>query len=370
MLTGKKSEGDGSMQMNDRKIKILQAIIKDYIDTAEPVGSRTIARKYNLGVSSATIRNEMSDLEEMGLIVQPHASAGRIPSDKGYRYYVDSILQKKELITEDDQNFLKNAVSRNINQIEYLMEETARALSVMTNYTTFISEPVIRKTALKQVRLLPLDDISVMLVVATGENHIKSYVIPVKESMAEAEINRMNEDINTLLKGKTRDDLTDSVISSLGKIVGEHAELLKPMLKNIRKTIASAESVQIHLSGEKNILDFPEFSDIEKARTLFNTLEEKDALLNIIGETGEGQTDVSIGAENELEEMKDCSVIKTSYKVGDDVYGTIGIIGPTRMDYGQVISVLNGMAKNIENIMNSSARRKNKAIEGKDKLNE
>ena len=155
----------------------------------------------------------------MGLIVQPHASAGRIPSDKGYRYYVDSILQKKELITEDDQNFLKNAVSRNINQIEYLMEETARALSVMTNYTTFISEPVIRKTALKQVRLLPLDDISVMLVVATGENHIKSYVIPVKESMAEAEINRMNEDINTLLKGKTRDDLTDSVISSLGEIV-------------------------------------------------------------------------------------------------------------------------------------------------------
>ena len=167
-------------------------------------------------------------------------------------------------------------------------------------------------------------------------------------------------------------DVADAAIFGPGvaEIVGEHAELLKPMLKNIRKTIASAESVQIHLSGEKNILDFPEFSDIEKARTLFNTLEEKEALLNIIGETGEGQTDVSIGAENELEEMKDCSVIKTSYKVGDDVYGTIGIIGPTRMDYGQVISVLNGMAKNIENIMNSSARRKNKAIEGKDKLNE
>lgn len=358
------------MQMNERKIRILQAIIKDYIDTAEPVGSRTIAKKYDLGVSSATIRNEMSDLEEMGLIVQPHASAGRMPSDKGYRYYVDSILQKKELMSKEDQNFLKDAVTRNISQIEYLMEETARALSVMTNYTTFISEPVIRKTALKQVRLLPLDDISVMLVVATGENHIKHYVIPVKESIGEAALNRMNEEINTLIKGKTRDDLTDEVISDLAVITRDHSELLKPMLKNIRKTIASAESVQIHLSGEKNILDFPEFSDIDKARTLFNTLEEKEALLNIIGETGSGKTDVSIGAENELEEMKNCSVIKTSYKVGDDVYGTIGIIGPTRMDYGQVISVLNGMAKNIENIMNSSARRKNKAIEGKDKLNE
>lgn len=361
---------DRDMQMNDRKIKILQAIIKDYIDTAEPVGSRTIAKKYDLGVSSATIRNEMSDLEEMGLIVQPHASAGRIPSDKGYRYYVDSILQKKELMTKDDQNFLKDAIGRNISQIEYLMEETARALSVMTNYTTFISEPVIRKTTLKQVRLLPLDDMSVMLVVATGENHIKHYVIPVRENIGEAALNRMNEEINTLIKGKTRDDLTDEVISDLAVITRDHSELLKPMLKNIRKTIASAESVQIHLSGEKNILDFPEFSDIDKARMLFNTLEEKEVLLNIIGDTGSGKTDVSIGAENELEEMKNCSVIKTSYKVGDDVYGTIGIIGPTRMDYGQVISVLNGMAKNIENIMNSSARRKNKAIEGKDKLDE
>ena len=141
-------------------------------------------------------------------------------------------------------------------------------------------------------------------------------------------------------------------------------------IKNIRKTIASAESVQIHLSGEKNILDFPEFSDIDKARTLFNTLEEKEALLNIIGDTDGRKTDVSIGAENELEEMKNCSVIKTSYKVGDDVYGTIGIIGPTRMDYGQVISVLNGMAKNIENIMNSASKRRKRAIERKDKLNE
>ncbi len=357
------------MQLNDRKIRILQAVIKDYIDTAEPVGSRTIAKKYNLGVSSATIRNEMSDLEEMGLIVQPHASSGRIPSDKGYRYYVDSIMQNMKLMDGETQELVKNLVNKNISQIEYLMEETAKALSALTNYTTFISEPVIRKTTLKQVRLLPLDDISVMLVVATGENHIKHYVIPVHDSISEGELNKINEDINAVLKGKTRDDMTDEVISSLSLATRNHQELLKPMLKNIRKTIVSAESVQIHLSGEKNILDFPEFSDIDKARTLFNTLEERDALLNIIGDVGSGQTDISIGTENELEEMKNCSVIKTSYKVGDDVYGTIGIIGPTRMDYGQVISVLNGMAKNIENIMNTN-KRGNKAIERKDKLNE
>lgn len=360
------------MQLNERKVKILQAIIKDYIDTAEPVGSRTIAKKYNLGVSSATIRNEMSDLEEMGLIIQPHASAGRIPSDKGYRYYVDSIVQKNA-VTEDDQsriNYIKSVISKNINQIDYLMEETAKALSALTNYTTFISEPVVRKTTLKQVRLVPLDNISVMLVVATGENHIKNYIIPTHEEIDDAKLNEMSIAVNNLLNGKTRDDMTDDVIRDILLVIRDHQELLKPMLKDIRKTITSAESIQVHLSGEKNMLSFPEFSDLDTARTLFKTLEEKQALLNIIGEGAVGSTNVSIGEENELEEMKNCSVIKTCYKVGNDIYGTIGIIGPTRMDYAQVISVLNGMAKNIESVMNSIAKRKNKAIEGKDKLDE
>lgn len=357
------------MQLNERKIKILQAIIKDYIDTAEPVGSRTIAKKYNLGVSSATIRNEMSDLEEMGLIVQPHASAGRIPSDKGYRYYVDSIVQKN-IHTVDDQNYIEGIITNNINQIDYLMEETAKALSALTNYTTFISEPVVKKTTLKQVRLIPLDEISVMLIVATGENHIKHYIIPTNKAIDETRLNEMSVAINHLLKGKTRDDMTDDVVRDILIITREHQEILKPMLKDIRKTITSAESIQVHLSGEKNMLSFPEFSDIDTARSLFKTLEEKQALLNIIGEEFDGSTDVLIGEENELEEMKNCSVIKTSYRVGKDIYGTIGIIGPTRMDYAQVISVLNGMAKNIENVMNSVSKRKNKAIEGKDKLNE
>ncbi|MEA4973486.1 Heat-inducible transcription repressor HrcA [bioreactor metagenome] len=360
------------MQLNERKVKILQAIIKDYTDTAEPVGSRTIAKKYNLGVSSATIRNEMSDLEEMGLIVQPHASAGRIPSDKGYRYYVDSLVQKN-FSSEDDESYIKyikEIIANNINQIDHLMEETAKALSALTNYTTFISEPVVRKTKLKQVRLLPLDDISVMLVVATGENHIKNYIIPTQESIDDTKLNEMSNSVNDLLKGKNRDDMTDEVIRDILLIIRDHQELFKPMLKDIKKTIISAESVQVHLSGEKNMLSFPEFSDVDTARILFKTLEEKQALLNIIGEGTDGSTDVSIGGENELEEMKNCSVIKTSYKVGNDIYGTIGIIGPTRMDYAQVISVLNGMAKNIENVMNSIAKRKNKAIEGKDKLDE
>ena len=164
------------MALNDRKIQILQAIINDYIETAEPVGSRTIAKKYNLGISSATIRNEMSDLEEMGLILQPHASAGRIPSDMGYRLYVDHLMQQKEL-TADEQKYLQSVISRDINQIDYLMEETAKALSLLTNYATFISEPVGQRTRIKQIRLLPLDSTSLLLVIATGDNFIKNHVI-------------------------------------------------------------------------------------------------------------------------------------------------------------------------------------------------
>ena len=153
------------MALNDRKIQILQAIINNYIETAEPVGSRTIAKKYNLGISSATIRNEMSDLEEMGFILQPHASSGRIPSDMGYRLYVDHLMQKKEL-GEEEQRYLQSIISRDISQIDFLMEETAKALSVLTNYTTIISEPKGQRTRMKQIRLIPLDSVSVLLVIA------------------------------------------------------------------------------------------------------------------------------------------------------------------------------------------------------------
>ena len=357
------------MQLNDRKIGILKAIIKDYIDTAEPVGSRTIAKKYELGVSSATIRNEMSDLEEMGFIVQPHASAGRIPTDKGYRYYVDTLLNSDNEFQEHT-DYIKSLIGKNISQIEYLMEETAKALSAITNYTTFVSNPVIKKTTLKQVRLLPLDNDAVMLIVATEENHIKNYVIPVSSTLDNEKLNVISESLNVLLEGKTRDDFSDELAKNLSSILRDHQEILKPMLKSIRKTFVSAESVQIMVSGEKNILDFPEFNDIGKAREIFNTLEEKDALRSLIENASNGVTDVYIGGENEIKEMKDCSIIKTSYKVGNDIYGTIGIIGPTRMDYGQVISMLNGMAKNIEKIMDDSAKKQNKGIEGKDKLDE
>lgn len=338
------------MALNDRKIQILQAIINDYIETAEPVGSRTIAKKYNLGISSATIRNEMSDLEEMGFILQPHASSGRIPSDMGYRLYVDHLMQKKELGAEE-QKYLQNIISRDISQIDYLMEETAKALSLLTNYTTFISEPIGQQTRIKQIRLLPLDHTSVLLVIATEDNFIKNHVLKMRSVPSEEKIFYIGICLNRVLQGCSLKEIDGAVISRMQEELAEYPELLPMILKAIEITMRAAEKIQVHMSGTRNMLAFPEFSDIQKAKSLFQTLEEKDVLVTMLKESKGSDMQILIGSENSVQGMKDCSVITATYKMGDNTRGTIGIVGPTRMDYSQVISILNGMVKNIENVL-------------------
>ena len=335
------------MALNERKIKILQAIINDYIETAEPVGSRTIAKKYNLGISSATIRNEMSDLEEMGLILQPHASAGRIPSDMGYRLYVDHLMQKHEL-GEKEKNVMQSVIANNISKIDYLMEETAKAISHLTNYTAIITEPVNHSTRIKQIRLMPLDSASLLLVIATENNFIKNHVVKVGIAPSDEEVLHLGSCINAVLQGHTLQEIDGVLIGRLKNALGEYQEFLPNILKDIESTIRAAEKVQVHMSGTKNILAFPEFSDIDKARSLFQALEEKDVLVTLLEEGQGNDLQVLIGSENTVQSMKDCSVITATYKMGEETRGTIGIVGPTRMDYSQVISVLNGMVENIE----------------------
>lgn len=348
------------MSLNERKIKILQAIINDYIQTAEPVGSRTIAKKYNLGISSATIRNEMSDLEEMGYIIQPHASAGRIPSDLGYRLYVDQLMQHKEPI-ENSQIYthLASIINRNISQIDYLMEETARALSMLTNYTTIISEPLIRQTKLKQIRLIPFDSQSLMLIIATEENFIKNYILKMRQAPDDEKVFRISTRLNNILKGHSLEDIDEEIVNLLKSQFQDYIEIIDPVINAIETTIKASEDVQVHLSGAKNILAFPEFSDTNKAKMLFQTLEEKDVLITLLGERTNDDMQILIGNENTIEQMKDCSVITTSYRMGEHTRGSIGILGPTRMDYSQVVSTLNSMVTNIERILKMLAEGKN-----------
>jgi len=338
------------MILNDRKIRILEAIINDYIQTAEPIGSRTIAKKYGLGVSSATIRNEMSDLEEMGFIIQPHASAGRIPSDKGYRLYVDRLMRRREL-TEEETRYLRQIIASNINQIDYMMQETARAIALLTNYATVVTEPSVKKTRIRRIQFVPVDERSFVMVLVTDSKVVKNHVIYMDKSPDDEALQSLSNLVNSNLRDFSLEDLDNEIVGKLAAQAGEHEELVLDVLKAVVDVIQAEDDVQIYTSGVKNILSFPEFSDVEKAKAMFQALEQKDMLITLMGRDNSENIQVVIGAENNLALLEDCSVIKANYTVGGQNFGSIGIIGPKRMDYAQAVSVLSGILTYINAVI-------------------
>ena len=336
--------------LNDRKYKILEAIINDYIQTAEPIGSRTIAKKYGFGISSATIRNEMSDLEEMGFIKQPHTSSGRVPSDKGYRLYVDSMMRQR-MLTDDETMFLQRIIINNINQVEYMMQETAKAVAYLTNYPTIVSEPYIKKTKIQHVQLVPLDDKSLLLVLVTDAKAVKHQLIAIQDAPGYEVLTTLSRLLNDHLIDKTIRDIERATVEKLLAAFGANAYVLMPVLGVIVDIIQAEDDVRIFTSGVKNILAFPEFSDIHKARAIFQALEEREMLITILGSEQNERIQIVIGSENNLEPLRDCSIIKANYSFDNQRTGCIGVIGPTRMDYAQAVSVLEGILININAVI-------------------
>jgi len=334
--------------LNRRKIKILEAIIRDYIVSAEPIGSRTIAKNYDLGVSSATIRNEMSDLEDMGYILQPHASSGRVPSDKGYRLYVDEVMQKKNL-PKEQREYLKAATAVNLNQIDRIMQDVARAVYRITNYTTVAAEPSHVKHRIKHIQIVPVDEHALALMLVTDLKAIKNQVIFVPKAPSPGMSAKISEELTRILQGVCAEDLnilfTGRVRQCFADIrAGDY--LAEPLLQAISAALSTADNAQIYLYGIKNILDFPEFADLDKARAIVGALEEKEGLLTLL----DGNFDriqVIIGTENENIVLKDCSVIRAKIRINEHFSGNIAIIGPTRMDYSGAMSVINAILKNI-----------------------
>lgn len=355
------------MKLNERKIRILEAIITDYIATAEPIGSRTIAKKYNLGISPATIRNEMSDLEDLGYIEQVHTSSGRVPSQLGYRLYVDNFMKQKEL-SGDEIEFLKNAISLNVSRVEYLMEQTARALAMLTNYTTVVTEPKNKKSMIKikHVQLVPIDERAIAAVIVTDNKAIKNHVIRLKSVPDINELNQISNSINAELSGISLDSFDKLSVTSVMDKFSSHQELIAKVIKAIIATIQKEEEVHLYTSGVRNILGFPEFSNVEKAKSIFQALEEKDMLITLLGK-GEDQDEeriqILIGGENKLAELKDCSIIRANYKFNNS-YGKIGVIGPTRMNYSQTVSVINEIVKTLDSAINSILDDKNGGNDG------
>lgn len=324
-------------ELNERKRTILKSIIDDYIQSAQPVGSRTIARKHELGLGSATIRNEMADLEELGYITQPHTSAGRIPSDKGYRFYVENLMQIHSL-AKGEMVIIRNAMDEKIEEINQLIRRASNIISNITGYTAVVMSPQLSKTVIKSVQLLNIDERRTLVVVVAGGGIVHNRLINHEKTIENIRIARLNQAFNIIISGKTIDQISMPMIRDLQKDMNIPSEVILPIFEAIEDCVRKIETADVYLDGITNILNYPEFNDLIKAREVLDLLKEKDIISQLALEASKKQLDFRIGSENEISEMKDLSIITTIYgREGKDM-GTIGVIGPTRMTYGKVVS--------------------------------
>jgi len=338
------------MQLDDRKKKILQAIIRNYLETGEPVGSRTISKYTDLNLSSATIRNEMADLEEMGYILQPHTSAGRIPSDKGYRLYVDAMMEEKEKELEE----LKEMMIEKEDKMDHLLKQVAKLLAVNTNYATMISAPAVHKNKLKFIQLSRVDRNQLLAVIVMEGNVIKNNILHVAEELNDETLLKLNILLNTNLNGMALEEINLGTISLMKQQAGAHSEIVAEVIDAIAEGIKAEEDLQIYTSGANNIFKYPELADNQKASEIINTFEEKQMLTELVQErlADEENTGIQvyIGDETPIQTMKDCSVVTATYELGEGMRGAIGIIGPKRMDYDKVVSTLKTITHQLDDL--------------------
>lgn len=352
------------MELDDRKFRILEAVIRNYLQTGEPVGSRTISKDSDMALSSATIRNEMADLEEMGYIIQPHTSAGRIPTDKGYRLYVDSILKQKEheisrrdaLIKKREKELakIKEEYASKMDRVEEVMQAVARTLANDTNYTTMISSSVGQGHKIKFVQLSRVETYKLLVVIVMENNIIRNKVFMISETLSDESLLKLNMMLNTTVTGLTVDELKRQLVR-LERENGSQP-LLREVLNIIFETVQNADDVQIVTGGTTNIFKYPELCVSEIARDLITALEDKKGLTSLISPAtpADGSIRFYIGEETPVKSMKDCSVVTATYELSDGVSGTIGIIGPKRMDYEMVVETLNNIRMRLDDLFNKS----------------
>ena len=335
------------MDLDERKLKILQAIIRNYLETGEPVGSRTISKYTDLNLSSATIRNEMADLEELGYIVQPHTSAGRIPSDKGYRLYVDQMLAQE--VKEMHQMLLEKE-----DKMESILKQMAKMLAVNTNYATLVTAPQVKGNKIKFLQLSRVDVGQLLATIVVEGNVIKNNMIHVEKSLDDETLLKLNILLNTNLNGLPIEDINLAMITKLKQQAGIYDGIIAEVMDAVAAVIRENDDIEIYTSGANNIFKYPELSDNQRASELINTLEEKQMLTELVQDSmaDENNTGIQvyIGNETPVQTMKDCSVVTATYELEEGVKGTIGIIGPRRMDYDKVISTLTTLKSQLDTI--------------------
>lgn len=338
------------IELTDRQHIILKAIIQNYLETGEPVGSRTLSKSTDLNLSSATIRNEMADLEDMGYIFQPHTSAGRIPSDKGYRLYVDMLMADKEQELSD----LKNVVLEKSDKVDKVLKQAARVLANNTNYATMISAPINHKNTLKFIQLSQVDPEQIVAVIVMTGNVIKNKIIEVNEELGNETMLKLNMLLNTSLNGMSIEEINLGLIARLKDQAGIHSKVISDVLDAVADIIHVEDDMEIYTCGATNIFKYPELSDKQSAQEIISAFEEKQQLAELVTETLSNEENtgiqVYIGDETPVKTMKDCSVVTATYELGEGMRGTIGIIGPKRMDYEHVMKTLQTLKNELDTL--------------------
>ena len=330
--------------LNERKKSILKTIIEEYINTAEPVSSLSLVEKYDLNYSSATIRNDMAELEHEGYLEKPHMSSGRIPSVKGYRFYVDELLNDENISLEEIQ-YIKENLQMKVNEIEDLTKITTNTISEMTHYTTVAIGPDSSNNIIKDIKFILLGERLLMAVILTENGAVKETIIKYDEDISNNQIKDLNVTFNNKLRGKPLEKIDKPMEEYILSTMKDQAKVIKPIIKQMNKTIE--ETNKIYLEGTSKVFDFPEFKKIDTAKNFLSILDTKEEMLEILNSGLAKDINVYIGDENENSDLKDLSIITFKHKVGNKDMGTIGIIGPKRMNYSKVISIMKYISKKL-----------------------
>jgi len=337
------------MNLDDRKKQILRAIVEGYIENAEPVGSRSIAKKTDLNLSAATIRNEMGDLEEMGFLLQPHTSAGRIPSSQGFRFYVDSLMERYRMTNSEIQQ-LRGAMLNKIRELDKIVKDVSAAFSNFTNLPTFGMLPSIDYAAIKAIKLVAVDPKTLMVILSDGSGLIKNKLLRLKEPVNDSMLEQITQVLNQNLSGYTRSEITIDRIIEVVNAVGDNHEILSSVLELVHEALSEIDKHEFYLEGSTNILRFPEYNEITKIKEILEFFDDKqklESLVTHLPSINDGEVSVFIGDENQLPQLKNNSVVLSTYKAGPNLTGVIGVVGPMRMDYAKVVSGVSFFSKQL-----------------------
>ncbi|MBU9722517.1 MULTISPECIES: heat-inducible transcriptional repressor HrcA [Bacillaceae] len=335
--------------LTERQLLILKAIIDDYITHAEPVGSRSVSKREDMSYSPATIRNEMSDLEELGFLEKPHSSAGRIPSQKGYRYYVDHLLSPQKL-SKKDKSGIQSVFQERFSEIEEVIQQSAKILSNLTSYTSIVLGPEVFESTLKQLQIIPISNEAAVAIIVTDTGHVENQTVAIPEGLNTHDLEKVVNIINERLKGVPLVHLRHKLTTEIGKVLEKYIDQYDLMLSLLNRTFISHQNEKVFFGGKTNILAQPEFHNVERVRELFNIFEENALISKLFRAEDQGLT-IKIGQENRFEPFDECTVITATYAIDGKHMGTVGILGPTRMEYPRVVGIMDYMAKDLSKLL-------------------